>query len=172
MVHRLGQQLLLHIPRRWCKTYIANSTEEVDARVTQNGLTYDMIAQALASKLMAPILNQADHPTHVILDNGCTKSTGSWCAVEKFKKEIETHPRRMTYDFIPCNTRFTLASGQQSKVDWTLRLYFNTQPFEQGQVPILITYAKSSHDHGARSPMRQDYMSSIRHVQATSARIQ
>ena len=76
--------------------YLAESTTEVDASrstVTQNGLTYDMIphatpnrAQALASKLMAPITKQADNPTHVILDNGCTKSMGSWYSVERFIK--------------------------------------------------------------------------------------
>ena len=61
--------------------------------------TYDMVphatpqrAQALASKLMAPILNQAEHPTHVILDNGCTKSMGNWYAVERFIKAIAIYP--------------------------------------------------------------------------------
>ena len=91
---------------------------------------------------MAPIIKQAEHPTHVILDNGCTKSMGSWYA-----KAIEPYPHRMKYEYIPCNTRFTFANGQTSKVDWTLRLFFNTSPpmvtnidiLEQGQVPILLS---------------------------------
>ena len=62
-------------------------------------------------------------------------------------RQIEPYPRRMKYEYIPCNTRFTFANGQTSKVDWTLRLSFNTSPpvvtfidiLEQGQVPILLS---------------------------------
>ena len=80
---------------------------------------------------------QADNPTRVILDNGCTKTMGSWYtvgsgyAVERFFKAIEqsiSSPDEVRVDLV------------QHKVDWTLRLLFNTLPpidvLEQGQVPI------------------------------------
>ena len=62
-------------------------------------------------------------------------------------KAIEPYPHRMWYEYVPCNTRFTFTNGQTSKVDWTLRLHFNTTPrmvtnidiLEQGQVPILFS---------------------------------
>ena len=64
------------------KTFaVDHKTVEVDASrstVTQNGLTYN-------SKLMAPSIKQADTPTHVILDNGCTKSMGTVCSGEIYQ---------------------------------------------------------------------------------------
>ena len=103
---------------------------------------------------MAPIIKQAENPTHVI-GNGCAKPIGSWYAVETFSKAIEPYPRRMKYEYIPSNNRFTFANGQTSKVDSTLRLFSDTSPpmmtfigvLEQGQAPALLSIDQTRNLH-------------------------
>ena len=46
------------------------------AQAVRNGLS--------CTKDISQVLEPAKYPTHVILDNGCTKSMGSWYAVERF----------------------------------------------------------------------------------------
>ena len=57
--------------------------------------------------------------------------------------------------YFSCNTRFTFANGQTSKVDGTLRLFLNTSLpmltfvdiLEQGQAPILLSIDQTRNLH-------------------------
>ena len=55
-------------------------------------------------------LNLANHPTHVVLDLGCTRSIGSRAALERFKK----HPwyYGITSEFCGCNKSFVFANSE------------------------------------------------------------
>ena len=96
---------------------------------------------------MAPVINPQHNPTYAILDNGCTRSMGSWHAIQRFC------PGHRTYEkphLLLAQTKFTFANGETAKVNWTLRLRYHTTPprstnidiLEQGIVPILLI-----HDH-------------------------
>ena len=55
--------------------------------------------------MVTPSLNLVDHPTHVVLDLGCTRSIGSRAAIERFKKHswyygITTELRRCNKSFV------------------------------------------------------------------------
>ena len=42
-----------------------------------------------ATKLMAPVTNPQRNPTSAILDNRCTRSMGSWHAIQRFTQAVE-----------------------------------------------------------------------------------
>ena len=46
-------------------------------------------SQHLATKLMAIVINPQHNPTYAILDNGCTRSMGSWHATQRFTQATE-----------------------------------------------------------------------------------
>ena len=90
----------------------------------------------LATKMMAPVINPQHNPTYAILDNGCTRSMGSW--------------KCNLLQYIPAETKFTFANGETAKVSWTLRLRCHTTPpcstnidiLEQGTAPILLSISQ------------------------------
>ena len=87
-----------------------------------------------------------------ILDNGCTRSMGSWRAIQRFTQAIEPIKDLISYSYIPAKTKFTFANGETAKVNWTLRLRYHTTPpcrcstnidtLEQGTVPTLLSISQ------------------------------
>ena len=76
--------------------------------VSEQSMTATAKQSLLATKLMAPVINPQHNPTYAILDNGCTRSMGSWHAIQRFTQAIE--PMK---DLIPAETKFTFANGER-----------------------------------------------------------
>ena len=51
--------------------------------VSEHNLSIATNHSLLAAKLMAPVINPQHNPTYAILDNGCTRSMGSWYAIQR-----------------------------------------------------------------------------------------
>ena len=47
------------------------------------------------------------NPTYAILDNGCTRSMGSWHAIQRFTQAIEPMKDLISYSYIPAETKFS-----------------------------------------------------------------
>ena len=52
----------------------------------------------------------AHHPTHVVLDLGCTRLIGSRTAIRRFQKDALYHGK--TTKFNPCNKSFVFANSE------------------------------------------------------------
>ena len=90
--------------------------------VSEQTMTATANQSLLATRLMAPVTNPQHNPTYAILDNGCTRSMGSWHAIQRFTQAIEPMKDLVSYLYIPAETKFTFANGETAKVNWTLRL--------------------------------------------------
>ena len=55
-------------------------------------------------------LNLSSHPTHVVLDLGCTRSIGSRAAIRRFEKYALYS--FITAEFCPCNKSFVFAMSE------------------------------------------------------------
>ena len=118
--------------------------------VSEHNLSVTTNHSLLATKLMAPVINPQHNPTYAILNNGCTRSMGSWHAIQRFTQAIEPVKDLISYQYIPAETKFTFANGETAKVNWTLRLRYHTTPpcstnidLEQGTVPILLSISQT-----------------------------
>ena len=96
--------------------------------VSEHNLPVTTDHSLLATKLMAPVINPQHNPTYAILDNGCTRSMGSWHAIQRFTQAIEPMKDLISYQYIPAETKFTFASRETAKVNWTLHLRYQTTP--------------------------------------------
>ena len=117
--------------------------------VSEQSMTATAKQSLLATKLMAPVINPQHNTTYAILDNGCTRSMGSWHAIQRFTQAIE--PMKDLISYSSAETEFTFANGETAKVNWTLRLRYHTTPpcstnidiLEQGTVPILLSVGQT-----------------------------
>ena len=129
--------------------------------VSEHNLSVTTNHSLLATKLMAPVINPQHNPTYAILDNGCTRSMGSWHAIQRFTQAIEPMKNIISYQYIPAETKFTFANGETARGNWTLHLRYHTTPpcstnidvLEQGPVPILLR-PSSTHLNVTRSHAR------------------
>ena len=118
--------------------------------VSEHNLFVATNRSLLATKLMAPVINPQHNPTYAILDNGCTRSMGSWHAIQRFTQAIKPMKDIISYQYIPAETKFTFANGETARVNWTLHLRYHTTPpcstnidvLEQGTVPILLSISQ------------------------------
>ena len=88
-------------------------------------------------------LNLANHPTHVVLDLGCTRSIGSRAAINMFHKHVLYHG--ISTEFCRCNKSIVFANSETNLFG---KLFFHiptTPPcstrfdvLETGDVPILF----------------------------------
>ena len=117
---------------------------------TRNGLTLQPSAMAstVPETRLSKVLDVSQCPTHVILDNGCTRSMGSSFAVKRFVHAIKVSPYRgVSCWYEPVETTFTFANGQVGKSTYQLVISFDTTPpcrttvdvLDQGRVPILFS---------------------------------
>ena len=78
--------------------------------------------------MVAPPLNLANHPTHVVLDLGCTRSIGSRAAIERFKKHAWYYG--VTTEFCPCHESFVFANSETETCKERCIIHFpTTAPF-------------------------------------------
>ena len=84
--------------------------------VSEHNLSVTTNCSLLATKLMAPVINPQHNPTYAILDNGCTRSMGSWHAIQRFTQAIEPMKDIISYQYIPAETKFTFANGETARV--------------------------------------------------------
>ena len=90
-------------------------------------------------------LELAHHPTHVVLDLGCTRSVGSRTAIRRFQKYALYHG--FTAKFCPCNMSFVFANSDTETCWESCIIQFPTTPpcstrvdvLETGDVPILFS---------------------------------
>ena len=117
---------------------------------TRDGLKLQPSAMASTSfeTRLSKVLDVNKCPTHVILDNGCTRSMGSSFAVKRFVQAIKDSPYRgVSCWYEPVETTFTFANGQLGKSTHQLVISFDTKPpckttvdvLDQGRVPILFS---------------------------------
>ena len=98
--------------------------------------------------MLATPLNLANHPTHVVLDLGCTRSIGSRSAIERFKKHAWYY--RITTEFCRCNKSFVFANSETETCIESCIIHFPTTPpcstkvdvLETGDVPILFSLSQ------------------------------
>ena len=95
--------------------------------------------------MAAAPLNLANHPTHVVLDLGCTRSIGSRAAIETFKKHAWYYGIMMK--FCRCNKSFVFPYSETETCMESCIIQFPTAPpcstkvdvLETGDVPILFS---------------------------------
>ena len=124
--------------------------------VSEHNLSVATNHSLLATKLLAPVINPQHNPTYAILDNGCTRSMGSWHAIQRFTQAIEPMKDIISYQYIPAETKFTFANGETARVNWTLHLRYHTTPpcstnidvLEQGTALVDLTGVARVKAHG------------------------
>ena len=107
-----------------------------------------VLHKAHTAWMAATPLNLANHPTHVVLDLGCTRSIGSRSAIGRFKKHAWYHG--ITTEFCPCNKSFVFANSQTETCKDSCIIHFPTTPpcstkvdvLETGDVPILFSLSQ------------------------------
>ena len=90
-------------------------------------------------------LNLSNHPTYVVLDLGCTRSTGSRAAIRRFHKHAVHYG--ITTEFCPCNKSFVFANSEMETCWESCTIHFPTKPPcptrvdvpETGNVPKLFS---------------------------------
>ena len=90
-------------------------------------------------------LNFTDHPTHVVLDLGCTRSIGSRAAIERFQRRGWYFG--ITTEFCRCHKSFVFANSKTGTCWESCIIHFPTTPpctarvdmLEAGDVPILFS---------------------------------
>ena len=98
--------------------------------------------------MVATPLNLANHPTHVVLDLGCTPLIGSRAAIERFKKHAWYYG--ITTEFCRCNKSFVFANSETETCKESRIIHFPTIPpcstkvdaLETGDVPILFSLSQ------------------------------
>ena len=115
---------------------------------TVNSWTPDagwLCTKAHTAWMVATPLNLANHPTHVVLDCGCTRTIGSRAAIERFRKHAWYCG--ITTEFCRCNTSFVFANSESETCKERCIIHFPTIPqcsakvdaLETGDVPILFS---------------------------------
>ena len=92
--------------------------------------------------------NLANHPTHAVLDLGCTRSIGSRSAIERYKKHEWYHG--MTTEFCCCSESFVFANSETEICMESCIVHFPATPpcsakvdvRETGDVPILFSFSQ------------------------------
>ena len=90
-------------------------------------------------------LDLAHHPTHVVLNLGCTRSVGSRKAIRRFQKHALYFGS--TTDIFPCNMSFVFAKSETETGRESCIIHLPTKPLcsirvdvlETGDVPILFS---------------------------------
>ena len=82
-------------------------------------------------------LNLANHPTHVVLDLGDTRSLRSRAAIERFQKYAWYYG--FTTEFCRCNKSFVFASSETETFVESCIAHFPTAPPCSTKVDVLET---------------------------------
>ena len=77
--------------------------------VSEQSMTATAKQRFFSTKLVVPVINPQHNP---ILDNGCTRSMGSWHAIQRFTQAIEPMKDLSSTSHIPAKTKFTFVNGE------------------------------------------------------------
>ena len=91
-------------------------------------------------------LDLANHPTHVVLDLGCTRSIGSRAAIKRFQKHALYYG--ITTEVCRCKNPVVFANSETETCWESCIVHFPTTPrcstrvdvLETGDVPILFSH--------------------------------
>ena len=97
--------------------------------VSEHNLSVATNHSLLATKRMAPVINPQHNPTYAILDNGCTRSMGSWHAIQRLTQAIEPMKDIISYQYIPAETT------RQGKLDPASSISHNSSTQHQHRRP-------------------------------------
>ena len=115
-------------------------------------------------------MNLANHPTHVVLDLGCTRSIGSRAVFRRFQKHALYYG--ITTELCSCNKSSVIANSETETCLESCIIHFPTAPpcstrvdvLETGNVPILFSLPQMK-NLGTTIELdpkrRQNYMSSF-----------
>ena len=114
--------------------------------VSEQSMTATANRSLLATKLMAPVINPQRPMRSCTTDVPDPRAAG----IQRFTQAIEPMKHLISYQYIPAETKFTFASGETAKVNWTSHLRYHTTPpcstnidiLEQGTVPILLSISQ------------------------------
>ena len=95
--------------------------------------------------------DRANHPTHVVLDLGCTRSIGSRAAIKRFQKHALYYG--ITTELCRCDKSFVFANAETETCWENCIIHFpTTRPcstrvgiLETGNVPILFSHPQTEH---------------------------
>ena len=98
--------------------------------------------------MAAVLLNFTNHPTHVVLDLGCTRSIGSRAAIRRFQKHAWFYAIKT--EFCRWNKSFVFASSKTETCFESCIIHFPRTPpcstrvdvLETGNVPILFSLSQ------------------------------
>ena len=93
--------------------------------------------KAQTAWMAVPSWNLAYHPTHVVLDLGCTRSIGSRSAIERCRKHSWYYGR--TTEFCRCNKSFVFANSETETCLESFIIHFPTTPPCSTTVDVLET---------------------------------
>ena len=82
--------------------------------------------RAYTAWMAAVPLNLTDHPAHVFLDLGCTRSIGSRAAIERFQKQAWYYG--ITTEFCRCHKSFVFANSETGTCWESCIIHFPTTP--------------------------------------------
>ena len=96
-------------------------------------------------------LDHANHPTHVVLDLGCTRSIGSRAAIKRFQKHALYYG--ITTEFCRCKNPVVFANSETESCCKSCIIHLPTTPpcstrvdvLETGNVPIFFSHPQMKH---------------------------
>ena len=115
-----------------------------DFQPLKHAVKKDMAMPGNRTTVTTP-LNLANHPKHVVLDLGCTRSIGLRAAIERFKKHAWFYG--ITTEFFRCSKAFVFANSETESCMESCTVHFPKVPpcstkldvLETGVVPILFS---------------------------------
>ena len=87
--------------------------------------------------MIAVPLNLTNHPTHVVLDLGCTRSIGSRATIKRFQKHAWYYG--ITTEFCRCYKSFVCANSETETCWESCIIHFPTTPPCSTRVDVLET---------------------------------
>ena len=91
----------------------------------------------LTARMAVPSLNLGYHPTHVVLDLGCTRSIGSRSAIKRFQKHAWFYG--ITTEFCCWNKSFVFANSETETCLESCTIHFPRTPTSSTTVDVVET---------------------------------
>jgi len=100
-------------------------------------LNFDHGAQ---QALLCEYVDLGSHPTHVILDSGCTRAMGSRFAIDRLVQSCQQHPKcdHIWFSKQPCSSKCSCANGEQSTVKERLAIHFRNDHAHHGWITMCV----------------------------------
>ena len=126
-----------------------------DDTVSEHNLFVTTKQSLLATKLVAPVINPQHNLTYATLDNGCTRSMGSWHALQRFTQAIKPMKDLISYPHMPAETNSRLPIKGQLDLVSQISHDSSSQYQHRHPVPILPSISQMrcwQHSQGGSKP--------------------